>query len=370
MNGARPPDLSGIVNARAGHSDYVYSIITGFGQTPPAKEKMARGMYYNPYYPGHQIAMPPPLTDGSVTYADGTISTVDQEARDVVTFLAWAGDRVAADVAYDARQDRKRRYTSFSTAGSLAVPFDVVQERVKSFLEHRDPVRPLFLYINFHDTHYPYHRDGLRTLVSGDVLSESAIAAPRASALKNMYFNTAANVDAAIGATLDLITQRLGAPPAVIATADHGESLFDEGFLGHGYALNDVQTRIPLVVAGLPLTVEQPFGQSDLRDAVDAALAAGPEAGPPRLVDRPGKQVFQYLGRIERPRQIAFADATSRMIYDFRTRRVQIAGAWTRPEALTGQHASDFLRLITTWERMVQARAAAGADRSSSSRDR
>ena len=51
MNGALPPDLSLIVTARAGHSDYVYSIITGFGQTPPANEKMARGMQYNPYYP-------------------------------------------------------------------------------------------------------------------------------------------------------------------------------------------------------------------------------------------------------------------------------------------------------------------------------
>jgi ubiquinol-cytochrome c reductase cytochrome c1 subunit len=50
-------------------------------------------MHYNPYYPGRQIAMPPPLTDGGVTYADGTMATVDQEARDVVTFLAWAGDR-------------------------------------------------------------------------------------------------------------------------------------------------------------------------------------------------------------------------------------------------------------------------------------
>jgi cytochrome c1 len=92
MNGALPPDLSLIVNARAGHSDYVYSIITGFGQTPPANEKMARGMQYNPYFAGHQIAMPPPLTEGGVTYADGTMATVDQEARDVVTFLTWAGD--------------------------------------------------------------------------------------------------------------------------------------------------------------------------------------------------------------------------------------------------------------------------------------
>ena len=49
--------------------------------------------------------------------------------------------------------------------------------------------------------------------------------------------------------------------------ADHGESLFDEGFLGHGYALNDAQTRIPLIVSGLPLRLVEPFGQVDLRDA-------------------------------------------------------------------------------------------------------
>ena len=36
--------------------------------------------------------MPPPLTDGSVTYSDGTKASVDQEAHDVVTFLAWASE--------------------------------------------------------------------------------------------------------------------------------------------------------------------------------------------------------------------------------------------------------------------------------------
>jgi arylsulfatase A-like enzyme len=264
-----------------------------------------------------------------------------------------------ADVAYDARQDRKRRYTSFSTSGSLAVPFDVVEERVAAFLERRDRTRPLFLYINFHDTHYPYHRDGLRPLVSGDVLSESQIAPSRGATLRNMYFNTAANVDAAIGATLDLITRQLGARPAVIATADHGESLFDEGFLGHGYALNDVQTRIPLVVAGLPLTVEEPFGQSDLREAVNAAMAIPAGNDAPRLTLRPDKTVFQYLGRIDRPREIAFANQTSRTIYDFRTGRVRTAGGeWTRPGMLDGRESSEFQRLINTWERMVLARGA------------
>ena len=36
--------------------------------------------------------MPPPLTDNSVTYSDGTKATVEQEAHDVVTFLAWAAE--------------------------------------------------------------------------------------------------------------------------------------------------------------------------------------------------------------------------------------------------------------------------------------
>ena len=37
--------------------------------------------------------MPPPLTsEGQVTYADGTKSTVDQMAKDVSAFLAWSAE--------------------------------------------------------------------------------------------------------------------------------------------------------------------------------------------------------------------------------------------------------------------------------------
>lgn len=90
-NGALPPDLSLIVKAREGGPDYVYGILTGFGDAP-AGMKLMDGMNYNKYFPGHQIAMPPPLSPDRVTYADGTKATVDQEAHDVVTFLAWAAE--------------------------------------------------------------------------------------------------------------------------------------------------------------------------------------------------------------------------------------------------------------------------------------
>ena len=49
-------------------------------------------MNYNEYFPGHQIAMPPPLADNAVTYADGTSATVPQMAHDIVTFLTWAAE--------------------------------------------------------------------------------------------------------------------------------------------------------------------------------------------------------------------------------------------------------------------------------------
>jgi len=91
-NGALPPDLSLIVKARGGHENYVYSLLTGYGE-PPADVKLMPGMNYNKVFSGHQIAMSAPLaTDGQVTYADGTNSTVDQMAQDVTQFLAWAGD--------------------------------------------------------------------------------------------------------------------------------------------------------------------------------------------------------------------------------------------------------------------------------------
>lgn len=89
--GAYPPDLSLMYKARLRGADYVYSLLTGYGDPSPDVE-FAPGMNYNRYFPGRQIAMPQPLLDGMVQYADGTPATVDQMARDVLQFLAWAAE--------------------------------------------------------------------------------------------------------------------------------------------------------------------------------------------------------------------------------------------------------------------------------------
>jgi ubiquinol-cytochrome c reductase cytochrome c1 subunit len=105
--GAAPPDLSLIVKAREGGARYVYSLLTGY-VNPPAGLTVTPGKYYNPYYPGDLgsfwtgakdkvpeggfISMPFQLTPGRVTFDDGAKSTTEQQAHDVVTFLAWASE--------------------------------------------------------------------------------------------------------------------------------------------------------------------------------------------------------------------------------------------------------------------------------------
>jgi ubiquinol-cytochrome c reductase cytochrome c1 subunit len=90
-NGAYPVDLSVITKARLAGADYVFALLTGY-QDPPAGVTMMDGMNYNRYFPGHQIAMAAPLNPDQVEFADGTPATVEQMARDVATFLAWAAE--------------------------------------------------------------------------------------------------------------------------------------------------------------------------------------------------------------------------------------------------------------------------------------
>jgi cytochrome c1 len=89
--GALPPDLSVMAKARPGGPDYIYALLTGYRQAPAGFD-LSPGMHYNLAFPGHQIAMPPPLVDGAVPYTDGTKPTVDNYARDVSAFLMWAAE--------------------------------------------------------------------------------------------------------------------------------------------------------------------------------------------------------------------------------------------------------------------------------------
>lgn len=91
-NGALPPDLSLIIKGRHGGCNYVFSLLTGYPDEPPAGATVQEGLHFNPYFPNTGIAMARVLFDGLVEYEDGTPATTSQMAKDVVEFLNWAAE--------------------------------------------------------------------------------------------------------------------------------------------------------------------------------------------------------------------------------------------------------------------------------------
>src|SRR5579872_36147 len=107
--GGLPPDMSVLAKARGveagfpwfifnaftqyqeGGPDYIHAILNGY-ENAPAGFTLPPGAHYNKYFPGHAIAMPPPLSDGQVEYTDGTPTTVDQYGKDIAAFLMWAAE--------------------------------------------------------------------------------------------------------------------------------------------------------------------------------------------------------------------------------------------------------------------------------------
>ena len=51
-NGALPPDLSLIIKGRHGGCNYVFSLLTGYPEAPPAGATVQEGLNFNPYFPG------------------------------------------------------------------------------------------------------------------------------------------------------------------------------------------------------------------------------------------------------------------------------------------------------------------------------
>jgi cytochrome c1 len=107
--GTAPPDMSTLAKARTYERgfpwfvfdvvtqyqeqgpDYIAALLKGY-EEPPKGFQLPAGGHYNKYFPGHNIAMPPPLQAGQVTYDDGAPQTMDQYSQDITAFLMWAAE--------------------------------------------------------------------------------------------------------------------------------------------------------------------------------------------------------------------------------------------------------------------------------------
>ncbi|MEX2206554.1 MAG: sulfatase-like hydrolase/transferase [Myxococcota bacterium] len=223
------------------------------------------------------------------------------------------------DTYYDARSDPEHNVSPFPTSGSTAVSWKRLNQRVGEFLAGWNANRPLFLFVNYGDTHFPYDNAELDDILGVERLPRERISPDDPEGVFATYANAAANVDRGLEALFaDLRTRAGDAEIAVLITSDHGEALFEDGVLGHGLALDVAQTRVPLVVSGIGGDWPEPIGLSDLRAALQRALATprGPEPPRPRFVPDPARRILQYMALPERPRLLCLRGLDTELRYD------------------------------------------------------
>ncbi len=222
---------------------------------------------------------------------------------------AATGMRVA-DPMVDAHVLQDQRAGAFAAEGSLLVDETRLLAAYDARLGKVPTDRPLFAYFNFQSPHFPYWHDGMDNLVEPSPLSRGAITdgTDRAT-LARTYYNAVAWSDAALGALI----ARLKASgqwnnTVLLVVGDHGESLLDDGFLGHGHMLNDSQTRT-VAVTNVRGVAGKFAGLQDLRDMLVDILSNRPA----RLPERP---VLQHIGDLDTPARIGLVDATGRVGYN------------------------------------------------------
>jgi len=258
-----------------------------------------------------------------------------------------------AEVYVDASVLRDERAYSLGSVSSLSLDGRLLlREFDRRFGEASAWARPNFVYFNLQSAHFPYSFGGMERILPGAAIPRSEIRASNKAWLERTYWNAVAYNDRLLGQIVDRL-RRLGVwdRTLLVVTGDHGESLFDDGFLGHGHMINRQQTHVPFVL-NRRVAVTGPIGLADMRGII--LRAAGAEV-PPDPAATPGR-VFQYIGSLERPSSIGLVDGAGRwtiLSFDREALWTSRSGAWRDYRALPpgspGRAEAD--ALIREWGR-------------------
>ncbi len=217
---------------------------------------------------------------------------------------------------FDARVAIEDRLFRSKEAGSLRLSEERVINELQANIGSLNFNTPQFIYINIQAAHFWYSHPEMRKIFVSDFIPRSDITIENKEWLDKTYWNAIANADWAVGEIVNLLKSHGVYDNTVVAiVADHGESLFDDGTLGHGHAVNEIQTKIPLIINNPTIKVTQAIGQTDI-----AEILINSAFGLNKSWNKTGKTVFQIIGGLSNPVQIAHVSfCDKRTIYDFRT---------------------------------------------------
>ncbi|MFN3944182.1 MAG: sulfatase-like hydrolase/transferase [Allosphingosinicella sp.] len=287
-------------------------------------------------------------------YRVGVLSAQPEDFGDTARI---SGMRRFASVYVDAADLKHERAFGFTALASLAVEGKVL---LREFDRHWGSAeawsRPNFLYMNLQSAHFPYHMDGMDLILTDAPVARREIKPANREQVERTYWNALANNDRLVAALIERL-KRLGVldDTLLVITSDHGESLFEDGFLGHGHMLNRVQTHIPFILSRPGIDLPRPIGLSDMRGIILSA------AGAPPATPRGPRRVFQYLGTLERPGAIGFVEPGGAWtILNLGEDEVWTSakGAWVRRSELGRAEADRIAALESEWNRERRLRIA------------
>jgi glucan phosphoethanolaminetransferase (alkaline phosphatase superfamily) len=280
-------------------------------------------------------------------YRTGAFSGQAEDFGDIAAVTGMHG----ADIFVDATRLREERVYPLGSASSLNVDGRALLREFDRRLGSRAAWdRPAFLYFNFQSAHFPYAYPAMDRILTDAPLERSEIVPANRERLAATYWNAVAYNDRLIGALIERL-RGLGLWDNTIlfVTGDHGESLFDDGFLGHGHMISRQQTEIPFV-SSRPIPAQAPVGLSDMHDIILRAAGAQPA---PRRGATPGR-VFQLIGTLERPSSIGTVDGSGAWTifsFDREALWTSAGGAWRDYDALGGAERGAADALIREWGR-------------------
>jgi glucan phosphoethanolaminetransferase (alkaline phosphatase superfamily) len=279
----------------------------------------------------------------------------------------------SADLFFDARSAAEDRLHPFAVPASLLISARRLLVELRRQLD-LPTSRPQFFYFNVQEPHFPYwHRD-MESLITAQHIERSEISESRKDVVALTYWNAVANADKFIGDATELFKEHgLYNNMLVLVIGDHGESLFDDHFLGHGHAVSEIQTRIPFVLNRPGIRIREPIGEVEIRDIllrqiVDCQDAAGkPGAhegqspcGESSPVPQGGdKLVFQYIGDVEHPPEIGTVGyGEERTILDFESGKIFFSdrGRWFAASEVLADPVlcSRVGRVLAEWDKAKQ----------------
>lgn len=185
-------------------------------------------------------------------------------------------DLSGMDRGFDFYEDsfEQRRWIFFTTERDADDVTDIALETIAE----RDPEKPLFAWFHYSDPHAPYdtHR-------KFDVARDFTHEQRRVEKVNQRYASEIAFTDHQIGRLLEAIPKENA---YIVFLGDHGESLYEHGYLGHGRHVYQPGLHIPLFVYG-----------PEIEPGRDAREVRGIDLGPTLLALAGIEPTESMLGR-------------------------------------------------------------------------